>query len=469
MSEQTPTAEKKKAPQKPKKQLGISALAIVDNLIFTDKEVWAYYKITNRAYDFLSNDGKQIVMKSIANAFDNIMSDRKEAVEGHMIITSVPIDLDQWKDQITTISQDWSRSPGFGKYMNDVMRFLEDKDYAEKVVYIGFNLGKRGALNLEGLNPFNEGVKGAFETLTKWGQKMLMIPTEDIPEDEEKIYRQREEDLHTRLSLGQLQAKRPTNEELLLLMKRQFYPAMPTPYLDVDHEERVGPGDIAMETVHVMENAYRHLYMEQIIDGHRYEGYRATLSMTKFPREMFFPAAMPFLYFTHRIGVPCTMYSRFKLLPNTEVKKRHEKKVKEDIDQVQNAAAGFDETRAAVSGTPDHIRESIEMGQELGSELNQNKGAWFEGSFFIVLETPTLEYLNKWFTGIKDAYAELGINVTLNSGCQAELFLSQMPGDRARLTHFDQVATINMLAASGFNFASDVGDPVFGTTGGSEI
>lgn len=454
-------AKPKKKKEGSKKKLDISAVAIIDNIVFSKTDGWAYYKLTNRAFDFLTSAGQAALIQKLTNAFNTLMQDKQESLEMHLVVTSVPVDIDLWRQQIYNLSEDWNRPPGFEEYMEKVTGFLHNQAYHQKVVYLGVHLGKRGALNLEGLNVFESGMKGAFEVGKTWLSKALSIPTEDIDAQEEADFRRKEENVGRNLMVGHLRAQRCTAEEILLLIKRQLYPSMPAPYLDVDHGTRLGAGDLELECGSAIENKYRWLRIVQMIDDQEYVGYRATLSMSKFPRNMEFPGNMPFFYYMEKLGLPFTTWTRFQLHPSRKMKNELEKKRKEQRDELENLAGGMDSLDSTISGTPAHVREALEDSQLLADMLEQDKSAWLEGSYFVVIEVPTEEMLRKYVSVVKQHYSDLEININWTAGDQAQLFLSQMPGDKRRMTSFDQMTNLSMLPASGFNFSAEVGDPLY--------
>jgi hypothetical protein len=453
-----------KKPKRTKKKLDIMPRAFVDNIVFSKKEVWAYYRIENKGYDFLSLDAQAELIQRLTNSFNNLISEKSTSIEGHMIVTSVPVDVDLWREQIIQMSESWNRSPGFDKYISEMSNFLKNESYSTKVVYLGFNLGRRGALNAENLNPFEAGLDGVKEFITAWSKTALALPNSEVKKDEEIEYRRREQDIYRTLAVGALKAERATAEELLLLIKRQFYPAMPTPYLSVDHGERFGEGDLVIETDSIISNKFRWLELNQMIDDRELTGYRATLSMTRFPKELSFPGSMPFIYFVYKLGLPFTAFSRFTIHNPKKMKKELEKKKKEQRDELQNIAAGMDSTDLAMTGLPDEAAEALRDQQEMSALLAADKSAWVEGSYFVVVEAPTVDILKKYVAVIKDRYAEQDIHINWTSGDQAQLFLSQMPGDKHRMQAFDQVTTLGMLPGTGFNLSSDVGDKIVTAT-----
>lgn len=454
-----------KASKGSKKELKPAAIAVIDNIVFSKNETWAYYRLATDVFDFLSSDGKIAGAYQIANAFTNIMGDRKDSLDIHLIESSVPFDIDAWAVQIQEVTKEWNRSPGFDKYLNEQVAYLKQEEYLKKVVTLGINLGKRGALDFDDINFLEMGLKGAKEQLSKWWNSALSVPGEEISADEEDSARRKEAEFFRTISNGNLAGKRMTSEDILLLIKRQMYPAMPTPYLDVSHESRLGPGDMELETASAIENKYRWLKITQIIEGEELSGYRACMSFSKFPRYMGFPnGTFPFMYFPNKLSLPFTLYARLTLKPSEVMKKEIEKKKKEQADELENVSAGATATGSVISGgMPTEVAEALEDVQTMTSILAGDKAPWVEGSYRIVVETPSEEILRKYCSIVKQRYADLDINVTWTAGDQAELFMEQMPGDSTRIKSFKQITNLSFLATSGFRNSNDVGDLIFGS------
>lgn len=455
-----------KASAKPKggknKKLTPSAIAVIDNMVFNNTDAWAYYRLSTDVYDFLSNDGKIGAAYQVANAFTNLIGEKREPIETHLIVTSVPIDIDAWAVQIRQSAKDWAKTPGFDAYVNKQLEMLKAEAFLKKVVILGVNLGKRGALEFDNVNILEVGFKGAKEQLGRWWNNALAVPTNEISAEEEQNTRRKERDLYRTLSNGNLQAQRMSSEDILLTIKRQMYPSMPSPYLEVDHDSRLGPGDMELELASAVENKYRWLKFTQIHEsGEVMEGYRACLSFSKFPRISGFPGSWPFLYFPAKLSLPFTLYARLMLMPVEGMKKKLEKKGKEMTDEQENLAVSGQMN--SVSGGPVEAMEAVQDLQQMQAIMAGDKTPWVQGSYRIVVETPDEERLRKYCSIVKQRYADLDINVSWTAGDQAELFLEQMPGDRMRMKSFDQVTNMTFLATSGFRNSSDVGDYIFGT------
>lgn len=449
------------ADKKNKKTLGIEAVAIVDNIVFSKTDVWAYYRITNDAFDFLSQGQKVSLAAQLDNAYSNIASDRAEPVECHLIVTSLPVDIDHWEKEVRKMAEDNSRpAPGFDLFVKEQVEQLKSQQYMRKVAYIGVNLGKRGALDLSGLNVLEHGLKSAKETAKMWFSNALKLATEEVSPKEEANFRFKEENYERLIRTGNLQGDRATSEELLMFFKNQFYPTIPTPPLISDYEERVGAGDILNETSHAIENKYRWLKIVQMYHEIELTGYRATMTFAEFPKRTFFPLSFPFFYFPSKLGAPFTMYSRFFLTPSSKMKATIEKKRKEQKDELENVTAGQDQYDSAINGVPQGTQQAISDLNEISSIIENDKQPWVQGSYHIVVEAESEEALRSYCDTLKQAYDDLGIKLIWTAGDQKELLLESLPGDRIRSKGFKQTTNISHLSTSGANFNSEVGDTV---------
>ena len=454
--------------QKTKKRLDVSVQAVIDNMVFSKKEVWAYYKISPDMFEFLSSAVQISNGAKVTAAFTSLVENRKDPLELHFITTSTPIDVEAWYAQVESVVSDWEgNTPAFIDFMDQMADHLKSEEYANRVAYIGINLGNRGALNFSKLNPIESGFRAAWENVTEWVNNITKSFDGDITFSEEKEFRQKADKYTSLMRTGALRGVPITSEEIMLLIKRQLYPAMPAPYLDVDHDRRWGAGDLELETASVIRNKFRWLEITQLIGGRELTGYRAALSLTKFSRNTYYPhTAFPFLYMPQMLmGLPFTTYARVKLLPNEKMRKEIEKKRKEQADQIKNKQGGNGKS-SAESAVEDNSRMETDMQDlsDLDRETSQDKTPWVEGSYRVVIETASERAMRDIVAALKQRYSESDINSVLSSGDQLDLFLEQMPGDHTRVNSFRQLTNLHHLSTSGFNISSDVGDRIWDRT-----
>lgn len=453
--------ENAKNKKKKKDRLDISARGIIDNLVFSKREVKAYYQISNKPYDFLSQLGKVQSAKRTVNAFGSLMNERMKEVEGEIIMTSLPVDVDTWVDQMYTVSEDYPKPEGFKKYINDLEIYLKNADYHKKVTYIGISLGKRGVFDKEDVNFLELGFEQAKENLKNWLTKGLKLSKEEFSEEEEKLFKNREKELFNTLANGNLEARRVTSEEILLLIKRPFYPAMPTPYLNVDHENRIGLGDIVYETAHIINSdRYRYLEITQDFGEHELTGYRSCLSITKIPKHMSIPQQEPFMYLLSKLGLPFTTFIKFKLTPHSKIKKDLNKVKKahdDELDNINTARQSAKKVTTAPTISSD-FQEAIDEAAMIEEIISNDKTPWIEASYHIVVETPTVETLKKYCSIVIQEFKDNGILVSQTGGDQIDLFLMQLPGDFIRVSDFMIKNDLNILGIAGINYVAEVGD-----------
>lgn len=227
---------------------------------------------------------------------------------------------------------------------------------------------------------------------------------------------------------------------------------MPVPYLDIDHENRVGPGDLELELTSAINNKLRWLEFNQMINGEEEIGYRATMTISRLPKEIIFPYTFPFMYAMHQIGMPFTSYARFSLFPNSNMKKKLEKKEKEQKDEIENLEG------SAMDVAPTDVVDAMHDRMQLRDLLARDKTPWVVGTYRFVIETATEEQLKEYCSVVKQRFSDIDVHIQWTVGDQATLFLEQMPGDRERVTANKLTTNLAYLGTSGFSYSSDVGD-----------
>lgn len=464
---ETQKKAKNKFFKKTKKKLDVSVQAVIDNMVFSKKEVWAYYKVSPDMFEFLSSAVQVSNAARVTAAFTSLVENRKDPLELHFITTSTPVDVEAWYAQVESIVADWEgNTPAFIDFMDQMADHLRSEEYSNRVAYIGIKLGNRGALNFSNLNPMEAGFKSAWESVLDWINTATKSFDGDVSLAEENAFKAKADKYSSIIQAGALRGTPITAEEIMLLIKRQLYPAMPAPYLDVDPDRRWGAGDLELETASVIRNKFRWLEITQLIGGRELTGYRAALSLTKFSRNTYYPhTAFPFLYMPQMLmGLPFTTYARVKLLPNEKMRKEIEKKRKEQADQLKNRQGAARSSAEAAVEDNSRIENDMKDLTDLDRETTEDKTPWVEGSYRVVIETATERAMRDIVAALKQRYSESDITSVLSSGDQLDLFLEQMPGDHTRVNSFRQLTNLHHLSTSGFNISSEVGDKVWDQT-----
>ncbi len=449
----------KKQKKENRKLLDIPAVGIVDNVVFSKKEAWAYYKIASVPYDFLTNAGRVKLANDIIVAFSSLSQRIGRNVDLHILVTNTPVNIDSWEDQMYEIYDQWNgrnnRLKTFDKFIRNQTVALKRRSYKKKVVYLGVKLFTRGTISFDNFNVLDFGFAEALEVIKKSISSLLVLPDENITKLERARAKKDEYEIYRVIRTSTLRGTRLSSEELLLTIKKTLYPAMPSPYLEVNHDERIGLNDIMLETGAIIEDHRRYLKIKQMIGTEEREGYRATLSFSKFPSDsMVEPGGIdPFMYLPTIMGLPFTMNARATLMPIDKMKKDLQKKKLESEDELKNLASSGQRVSSSVIETQMDI-------DRLDAELSSDNLPWVSGNYRMTVEMPTYELLVTAIQEMKQEYAKNDIILTWTTGDQLEMLMEEIPGGELKMGDFAQLTNLAMLGVSGFSYGGSVGDPI---------
>ena len=445
---------KQKNPQKSQKKLGVPPLGIIDNIIISKNEAWAYYIISEKPFDFLSSDAKVNLANQTMTSLASLCQTADKKVDCHLLISNQAFNPAAWEEQLKVMysqNNDYL-DDGFIRFIEGQADSLFRSNYRKRITYLGVKLFSRGSLDFSSANPLEFGFKEAVAAFNKSVASMFQFSQTEITPLEEKRLRESEEELYRTLSGSSFQAKRPTAEECLLTIKRRFYPAMPTPYLETNNEERIGLSDIVLETGGTVEVKPRWLKMTQAIDNQIFEGYRATLSFSKLPNEMYSPSPVP--PFMYRASVlPFTINARFSLMPVEAMKKDLSRKKLEAEDEISNLVESGQRVNAGLKETMGNINV-------LEEDLTTIKQPWISGNYRITVEAETEQALKDIVSSLKQEYAEHDFVLSWTSGDQLNLFREEFPGGKLEINTFSQTTNLALLGIAGINYGGKAGDPV---------
>lgn len=453
--------EKKEKKKKDKATLKIPAVGIMNNIVFSNKEAWAYFKIASTPYDFLTNSGRAKLANDIMIAFSGLSQRAGRNVDIQILVTNTPYNIDSWEDQMYKIYDEWNgtknggRLSTFEKFMRRQTAALKSKSYKKKVVYLGIKLFNRGTFSLDEFNILDFGFAEAYEAFKKSISSVLVMPDENITTLERNRAKKDEFEVFRAVKGSSLRGTRLSSEELLLVIKKTLYPSMPSPYLEVNHDERIGLSDIVMESGAIVEDHRRYLKIKQMIGTEEREGYRATLSFAKFPSDsMVEPGGIdPFMYLPTIMGLPFTMTARITLMPIEKMKKDLQKKKLESEDEIKNLGGSGQRVTSAVIETQHDI-------DRLDKELNSESMPWVSGNYRMTIEAPTYEILATAIQEMKQEYAKNDTILVWTTGDQLELLMEEIPGGTLMMNDFTQLTNLAMIGVSGFSYGGSVGDPI---------
>lgn len=447
-----------------KKKLNRAMVGISGNIVFTKTSRWAFYRIPMQNYDFLPRDEQYRLASQTASGLNTLMESRQRPLRIKLMGDSIPVNLDAWREQtVEAAHRKRANSQDFDDFLTRELNYLRTMEFSRKVVLLGVELSRRTDVVVsdeEEENLLFAAMKQAYRQTTQTINSFFGKAVQEISADEERAAKREEALMESLISSSNLDGERATAEEILLLSKKMFYPFMPVPYLDTLYDERIGEGDIVAELSADIKEYSRYLRIRQIVGDEEQTGYRAVLSMRKFPRQLEVPGNVPFFYALNQIGAPFPFFANLTLYPVTEMRRLLDKKNLESKDELKNIAEGD-------ADMPEEVLDSLSDMDDMKRIMAADPSPWVEGSYRIVVEADTLKKLRKFCTTLKQRYSDIGVTLHWSAGDQIQYLLEQMPGDVGRIDSYNQVTTMNHVAASGFNFSSEFGDAIMPmSTGG---
>lgn len=454
MAKQKKIKHKNKSPLDNVKTINLPPVAFIDNIVFSKKEVWAYYVIAEKPYDFLSTQAKVSLGKATMTALGGLAQTSDKRIECHLQIENIPFNVDSWAEQIQEIhsKRKLRNSKPYRQFINEQIEELRDQFYVKRVSYLGVKLFNRGSFDFDSLNVLEFSFKDIVTNLKKASSALFMFEGEEISPQEESRAKEFEKETFRILTNSTFQAKRPSAEELLLNLKKKFYPSMPSPYLETKNDERIGLSDIVVETGGEIELKSRYLKIKQLIQGEEFEGYRATLSFSKFPKQMGVPSNNPPFLSTKDI-LPYSVNCRFTLVPTEDMKKITNKRKLDMEDEVNNLSSSGQGVTASLRNTAKDLAT-------LESNLEEDRLPWMIGSYRVTIEATSEEELKEQITRLKNSYAKQDIVLTWTTGDQLNLFREDMYAGKLEINDFQQTTNLAMIATAGINIGSQVGDDI---------
>lgn len=380
------------------KRLDVRMRGIVDNIIFSKTEVWAYYEVDTGDCDFMSDASNALMLSGMSQSFAGMMAGRDERVGMHLIVANTPVDIDEWESQSLEIAELWDMKPGFNKCFATQVAALKSRRFMSRKIYIGVRMMGRHSVNS---TDFRKTFAAGWEQVAQYAKDYVFAPAgiddSSISDKEIMNAKETERTYYDSFNASAMKVRRPEAEELALLAKRTFYPCMPTPYLDAPANGRWGKGNMIRELGADMALNRRWVEITQELGGEQVKGYRATLTFSHFP-ETASPAA-PWIYMLQKMGLPFDMYARFELVPSGET-------------------------------------------QDGGTGKTGNIG--LEGTYRMILTSDDVSELERTVEIMRSSYADNGITLTWTAGDQQDLMLESMPGDTLREQSFIQSSDIRL-------------------------
>jgi hypothetical protein len=426
------------------KKFAPAVIAIDKDLTFSDKSVFLYMKLPAQPYEFLESKAREVLAQKIDLGLQGLVQSNDKSVEGHLIITSVPFDVQTWADKLDNQVEGQEPAPYWKTYFDRMQQYFHHREFRTKEVFIGVNLGRRSEYSssraLGFLGPINDLINLS-----------VGIKDRQISDKELEFWHKRAKHVKDTLGPGQLKAVPVTSNTIARLIKEPFWPDMRVPKVSANQKARWGKGEIDGLFVSAIENNAKYLKIEQVDDkGQTHVGYRATLCFSRFPDTMYFPEREPWMHYASLLSSPVQIFSRFTIEPAQKVKKAVDRMVKGAMDQVKNANGN----------APAAVLEQVETAHQLEYRLSRERTPWIYARHRLVVQAPDKDTLYSRVQEVIDHYKNLDIDVTWPTGDQMDLLLESQPGDTVRSGAYYQKQELAMIPIGMPTGSGSVGDNI---------
>jgi hypothetical protein len=440
------------AKQKTGKDTRLAARYIDSDLVFSDTHVWTYLRVPVVPYEFVDYRGRQAIADRLHLALGALVTG-SEPVDVHLIVTSRPINIDFWAEDLDERVTGWAPAPGWPKYLNAMQEHLKGEEYLRKEVYLGVCLGPRKGKGSP--RPESMDLLGPIKKLLGKAESALQFEDDVIPDKDLEHFRKKAREVQRSLGQSSMQATPAHPNSVAWLITKPLHPAMFCPPPTVSPNRVWGPGEIQALGEGLVTNGHRRLEIEQIdqATGNPVVGYTATLALSRFPDVLLFPDQEPWMHYASSLAFPIDVSSRMTLVPALKVQKDVGRKLAEAKDQATHIA----ETGGMV---PLDVQEQQARATALEYTISKDRLPWSYGRHRMTVSAPTEDLLNARIRKIIEHYRDLSIDVVLPSGDQMDLLNEAQPGDRVRSKAYYQRQEL-MLVAGGMPTASaEVGDRI---------
>lgn len=440
------------AAKKPGTDTRLAARYIDEDLVLSDSHAWTYLRLPVVPYEFVSYEGRQSLAQRIHLALGALVTGT-DVVDAHLLVTSRPVNIDFWAEDLDKRVCGWSPAPGWRKYLSDMTQHLKSVEYLRKEVYLGVCVGPRkgkGAAKPESLD-----LMGPLKKLVGKAESALQFEDDVISEHELDHFRRKAREVQRSLGQSYIRAVPAHPNAVAWLITKPLYPDMVCPPPSVSPNRVWGPGEIQALAEGVIENGHKRLAIEQTDPetGAPMTGYTATLALSRFPDVLLFPDQEPWMHFASALAFPVDVSSRLTLVPALKVQKDVSRKLAEAKDQATHIA----ETGNMV---PLEVQEQYNRATALEYTINKDRVPWAYARHRLSVSAHSEELLQARVRKVIEHYRDLSIDVVVPSGDQFDLLCESQPGDQVRSKAYYQRQEL-MLVAGGMPTASaEVGDRI---------
>lgn len=392
---------------------------IDNNLLYTKTEVEAWYKLPTSRFVFRSTNDRIQEALNIDNLLSSATAALGKDTYAHMLAGAVPFDTPGWLEgtleanrevmggNVTLESRNYA--------ISEARRINEMQPYTQSC-FIGISLGNRVSSVIDGKpDSIGDALKVGRDAMDK------MFGQESYPSAaEKKLWRERLEVLHNVMVSGSGggEPAEPVNEDTLnFLIRRPFGP-------------QLGPDPTCALREHAS-------CVETLVDEGEEPTFTVTSCFARFPQEIRFPEFGPWIAKVFEEDETAWFSARFRLVPAVKVRKMLSNKIKQTLDEAQNA-------EIAGKYSMD-IQERTESATILEHEMSKSTEPWIFGHYTVTQTSDTLKGAKKKASAMRQAFHAQKIELATPPGSQYPLMLQTVPGQKLTVKDYAQYHNLSII------------------------
>ncbi len=415
---------------------------VYGNLVFGESlaDVWAAFFVASSSYEWLSEETKRSRLLALMGALETLEADVQILRVGH------GWDLDGYLNELRLASTG-SHTRANTRYANEHAEHLRNVGASQPSVFVLVSLRDperdvSSYVSQAAEQHPREWLLSLRRALSMRDRRLLTAP-------ELERARMQADRVHARL--GDFLSARPARGvELQWLVRRAFCRGLGEPQVDGLHEpralafERNGQALLAPlegDVVRWMDGYVEHRGRALRVDSELGVSWQAQLVLGALPERATFPGARVELMFSapESLPFPVDLSLNARFLPN-ELALRIARRRVQDADQILRAESDGEQ------GVSDLGYQRTQEARDLLAYLQaSSRPPLMRATLALAIGAEDEQQLSERVEMCRRAYGEIRLHRPL--GDQLALFIQQLPGQRTRLSGYDDTLTIEQVAA----------------------
>lgn len=407
----------------------LAAQALAGPLLFTDSDVWAYFRLAPIPLDYRSPGEAEGLANDVAVGLAGLAG-----CQVQLLAVPCHYPVEEWAEQLDASVYD--PAPGWADHLAATADHLGAHGASRKLVYLGVRLGTR------------ERATPQLSRLLRLVDATVGHDDPAVSEQEQQQWQRRADHVARIVRGGALGATPATAEETAWLLGRSIRRGLPEPRPSASDRPTWGRGEVEQLVDGEIE---RHPYMLRLMqrDG---EAWVAWLSAARLPQRLpFAGGSNAWLALHDQLPWPVDLCCRWEVVEPHRARGHVSKRLAALRDQEQHtASSGGDVSQA--------LDEDIDLARHLEAALTKDRTPLIYGHARWAVTASDPDTLAARCDELLELYRAHGIDLAWPPYDQQPLQLESLPGDHTRLNAYRQRQDVQTIGGGLPTATGDLGD-----------